>query len=1082
MSLPATINILVLEDDAAHGEALRREFRKADPRYAVTVTATIKEYSCEMSRSLPDLVITDARLPDGDVFDVFAGLDEARDFPVLVMTSFGDEAMAVRVMKAGATDYIPKSENTFRDMPRLAEKALHEWEQLRERERLKRNLQESREKFRSYVDNAPDGIFVVDETGRYLEVNRAACDITGYSAEEILAMSIPDLLTPDSLEAAADRFASLIATGSVKAEFQFRHKNGSCRWWSVDAVKLSDTRFLGFAKDITERKTIESAHQFLLQCVYRSPEENFFESLARFLGETLGVYYVCIDRLSGDRLSAQTVAVYCDGKFEDNLEYALEDTPCGVLASQTVCLFPRDVCSLFPNDPALQEIGGESYVGITLWDHEGNPIGLIALIDRKPMEDAQLAESILRMVSTRASGELERLKGMEALRRNAETQVVLREIAQATVLASSPEELYHAVHHQVMRILPAKNFFIAFLDEMENRIVVPYNIDEYNVVPRCRPVEKGLTEYVMRLKQPVYVNEEILARLRADGEVSSSFTKLRENYLGAPLITQQDSAFGVIGLNWTDDLGLFRSEYYEVISIIASQISLAIERRQKEESLAESEARYRALLEQAPEAILVIEPDTGEILEANSRFTDRFGYDLKRDGPLRVQDITEDKPGNVEALLVAAKTADQLPLQRRVVRHRKGFFVQVERSGTFVRYQNRRLLTVNLRDVSEEVRREQEISNDAQLATKVQNALLSSPAASEQLEIDIIYRPHSYVGGDLYFMDWRYGGKVLRGCLIDTAGHGLSTALHTSAMHVLIREVNEMDLPLSEQMRWLNQRAHEYFDEGTFAGALAFELDLQTRTLRWATAGITDIWVSTRQFGGIVKRSGMFLGMRMNENFETHSLPLGVGDSLYFLTDGLADLIEKEKTPVPIGQFAPMVQLLRSLAESPNRRDDATAICIRIRSFLEGKEQSDDWPRIFHFDGYGDYLRLRDQLCGILAELTGLPHSVQEIAVSEALANALDFRSGKARHCQARLRLIKAGNRLIARVKSSRSGFAGNATLQRLRAHPEEMFSFGEDSTMGRGIPIMLSLSHWMAYNSEGTEVLLAWKLPVPKP
>jgi len=52
-----------------------------------------------------------------------------------------------------------------------------------------------------------------------------------------------------------------------------------------------------------------------------------------------------------------------------------------------------------------------------------------------------------------------------------------------------------------------------------------------------------------------------------------------------------------------------------------------------------------------------------------------------------------------------------------------------------------------------------------------------------------------------------------------------------------------------------------------------------------------------------------------------------------------------------------------------------------------------------------------------------------------------------------------------------------NCTEDRLRSHPEEMFSFGEDASMGRGIPMMLSMSHEMTYNSEGTEVLLAWRL-----
>ena len=100
------------------------------------------------------------------------------------------------------------------------------------------------------------------------------------------------------------------------------------------------------------------------------------------------------------------------------------------------------------------------------------------------------------------------------------------------------------------------------------------------------------------------------------------------------------------------------------------------------------------------------------------------------------------------------------------------------------------------------------------------------PEPSDFLEISTVYQPFGYVGGDLYFMDWRYGGNLLRGFLVDATGQGLSTALHTASLHVLLREVNGRDLPLADAIRWLNRRAGEYFDEGSFAGALGFELDL----------------------------------------------------------------------------------------------------------------------------------------------------------------------------------------------------------------------------------------------------------------
>ncbi|MHC1760650.1 MAG: hypothetical protein AB9917_14325 [Negativicutes bacterium] len=106
-----------------------------------------------------------------------------------------------------------------------------------------------------------------------------------------------------------------------------------------------------------------------------------------------------------------------------------------------------------------------------------------------------------------------------------------------------------------------------------------------------------------------------------------------------------------------------------------------------------------------------------------------------------------------------------------------------------------------------------------------------------------------------------------------------------------------------------------------------------------------------------------------------------------------------------------------------------------------------------------------------------MAHSIQEVAVNEAIANALECRDGVARQHRTQVRFNRIGNRLVVRVKTSRMGFAGNALVKRLRAKPEELFSFGEDVGMGRGIPIMLSTTYRMVYNNEGTELLLAWQM-----
>jgi PAS domain S-box-containing protein len=128
-----------------------------------------------------------------------------------------------------------------------------------ERKKAEEKLKNSEAKFRSYVDSAPDGIFIADEKGKYVDVNPAATQITGYSREELLNLSIPDLLQPDFIEKGMKGFNELTQKGTVNVDLGFVTKSGEYCFWNVSAVKLSDTRFLGFVKDITDRKKAEEA-------------------------------------------------------------------------------------------------------------------------------------------------------------------------------------------------------------------------------------------------------------------------------------------------------------------------------------------------------------------------------------------------------------------------------------------------------------------------------------------------------------------------------------------------------------------------------------------------------------------------------------------------------------------------------------------------------------------------------------------------------------------------------------------------------------------------------------------------------
>jgi PAS domain S-box-containing protein len=136
---------------------------------------------------------------------------------------------------------------------------LFNYHDITEKKKAEDSLLESEEKFRTYIENAPYGIFVVDENETFIEVNETACILTGYSEEELIGMNMFTRVSPESQDAAIKGYNELVTKGFVSVELLINRKVGPYFWMRVDAAKLSDTRFILFVSDVTERKNAENA-------------------------------------------------------------------------------------------------------------------------------------------------------------------------------------------------------------------------------------------------------------------------------------------------------------------------------------------------------------------------------------------------------------------------------------------------------------------------------------------------------------------------------------------------------------------------------------------------------------------------------------------------------------------------------------------------------------------------------------------------------------------------------------------------------------------------------------------------------
>ncbi len=130
-----------------------------------------------------------------------------------------------------------------------------------QRKQTQEALQESEQRFRQLFDNAVDGIFIADHDGKYIDVNRSACNMLGYRRDELLGKRITDLIREsDHQRLAMDKEYFLQDVSHVQvAEWQLRHKNGTYIPVEISARILPDGLWMAIARDIRERKQTQLA-------------------------------------------------------------------------------------------------------------------------------------------------------------------------------------------------------------------------------------------------------------------------------------------------------------------------------------------------------------------------------------------------------------------------------------------------------------------------------------------------------------------------------------------------------------------------------------------------------------------------------------------------------------------------------------------------------------------------------------------------------------------------------------------------------------------------------------------------------
>ena len=256
--------ILIVEDDPAQAQLIVQAFKTKSPQASVNMARTIREARIRIQETIPMLVISDLKLPDGLGIELLPGAGVEPNMPIIIMTCQGDEESAVEAMKSGAIDYIVKSGTALVNMPETAQRILREWEHILARREAEEAMRISQQRMDLAFKGANLAMWDWDLTSDECAQCERWAAMLGFSLDELEPTLgfWQTLIHPDDKEHVLGKLNDHIEQISpeYEAEFRMRTRDGGWKWVLMRGRVLerdkngSPLRIAGTYRDISNRK------------------------------------------------------------------------------------------------------------------------------------------------------------------------------------------------------------------------------------------------------------------------------------------------------------------------------------------------------------------------------------------------------------------------------------------------------------------------------------------------------------------------------------------------------------------------------------------------------------------------------------------------------------------------------------------------------------------------------------------------------------------------------------------------------------------------------------------------------------
>ena len=178
----------------------------------------------------------------------------------------------------------------------------------------------------------------------------------------------------------------------------------------------------------------DEALRAILQGTATETGHGFFAALVQNLSKALGTHGAWVTEYFPETRRLRALAFWMEGQWVKDYEVDIAGTPCErVIDTAKLVHFPDRILEIFPHEDELKAAGAVSYMGVPLQDLDGNILGHMAVIDRRPIPEEPRVHAIFQIFAARAAAELQRLR--------AETEVREREEKVGRLLSSAMDAI-----------------------------------------------------------------------------------------------------------------------------------------------------------------------------------------------------------------------------------------------------------------------------------------------------------------------------------------------------------------------------------------------------------------------------------------------------------------------------------------------------------------------------------------------------------------------------------------------------------------------------------------------------------------